>query len=448
MAPPKMHYYFYHHLLARACRVRASVRLGFVLVFAILTSELLSYGNCAPTGTDYQPSFQGGGFCLVDNNACQKEDGEFLESPSQVFNQLGCQQRCHDHAICEWWTWYEAQEWDSATRGVCNLFRSCGSRNSSCTFCYTGDRSCYRDENEQQVSAIIGGIFFETSINDVEVIEQSGHCKPGLVEDTPPEWVRWGHASATVGSSLYVCGGRDNFEIKNSCLRYDIVNRVWENDVSPMKFSRQGAKAVEAYGELYILGGHNGTHALNSVEIFNYEDGTWRQLEVPMVHPRADHCTATHEDGIYVLGGRSSPDSGLEASMELFNITTSQWSELKAPNLTRADHSCAFIENGLLVAGGRDLSGNNIRAVDFLNLTNHQWQPMAEMVNERYAFGLTVMNDTATAVGGHNGVTALKSAEQYSIGVNEWTLLELELDNARSEFSITGIPLSLLPEGC
>ncbi|TRY77829.1 hypothetical protein TCAL_07835 [Tigriopus californicus] len=346
------------------------------------------------------------------------------------------------------WTWYEAQEWDSSTRGVCHLFQSCGSRNTSCTFCYTGDRSCYRDETEQRVSAIIGGIFFETSINDVEVIEQSGHCKPGLVEDTPPEWVRWGHASATVGSSLYVCGGRDNFEIKNSCLRYDIVRRVWENDVSPMKFSRQGAKAVEAYGELYIMGGHNGTHALSSVEIFNYEDGTWRQLDVPMIHPRADHCTATHEDGIYALGGRSLPDSGLVASMEVFNITTGQWSELKPPNLTRADHSCAFMENGLLVAGGRDLSGNNIGTVDFFNLTNHQWQPMAEMVIERYAFGLTVMNDSATAVGGHNGVTALKSAEQYSMGMNEWRLLELELDNARSEFSITGIPLSLLPEGC
>ena len=64
---------------------------------------------------------------------------------------------------------------------------------------------------------------------------------------------RFGANMASLGSSLYVCGGGDEASRLNTAERYDSFNNVWI-PVEPMSCKRNGVGIASCGGKLYAIG--------------------------------------------------------------------------------------------------------------------------------------------------------------------------------------------------
>ncbi len=294
----------------------------------------------------------------------------------------------------------------------------------------------------------------EFPVQNVELLQRSGHCRPNAVADLPPGWARSGLASASVNTNIYACGGTtvDSYAT-SSCISYftELTEGTW-NMERPMDQARTNAAAVEAYGQLFVIGGEDeDRNLLATVEVFDYYAGEWRYSK-PMTKGRSQHCAARFEDGIFVIGGLVEGE--VSQSVEIFNLTTRRWEELEEqPLKARMQHSCTVItkEDGrpaLLVTGGTDKEGRTLSSAEIFDLFTSAWSEADSLKTARASFALTVLDGRAVAVGGKSSEGAdLGGAEVYSVAKDAWEVdEELELAVARSSFSAAGV--SYIAGGC
>ena len=349
------------------------------------------------------------------------------------------------------WTWHEAGSDLSPLQ--CHLFTECLARNVTCRFCYTDRHDCFAIfSNSSAASAVIGGQndVGGVPVDEVEVIENEGHCNPELVADLPPHWTRKGLASATVGTRLYVCGGRrqETNLVDDTCLFYDIFQRVWNSDLPAMSEAKTGASAVDVYGELFIIGGKNEFNSLATVESFNKESRSWRHV-IDMPSPRSDHCSVRIKDLVYIIGGWDLAHNQMVSEFLVLNTTTRLWYQLPTPNIPRRNHACVVVDGGILVAGGKDFNGISLSSTTFYKISSREWLEKSSMSSPRSSFGLALLEGKITAMGGNDGHSILGSVEEFRMEQNTWSVSEnLQLNVARWQFDTTNVLVNLIPGGC
>merc|ERR1719357_76944 len=114
--------------------------------------------------------------------------------------------------------------------------------------------------------------------------------------------------SATVGSTIYVFGGKGSLLSQaplKSCEKLDTLRTPlnWER-IAPMKTGRGGAGAAVVDGKILVVGGFSGLTSLSSVEVYNPSTNTW-QMGPSLKAPRSCMGVAVLEGTVYVAGGKT-----------------------------------------------------------------------------------------------------------------------------------------------
>lgn len=175
-----------------------------------------------------------------------------------------------------------------------------------------------------------------------------------------------GLASATIGGTVYVMGGRDsqNSQLGNVAA-FDTSAGSWVTlpDLLTPR-TRLTAQAVD--GIIYTFGGYYGEgnsetfHYVNSaaVEAFNPSTGTWKPL-TPMTTARNDLSSAVVDGIIYVIGGScGSQGTGQLCNLvQAYDPATDSWTDVTPMNEPRAGQGSVAIKGAIWTFDGDDNQG-------------------------------------------------------------------------------------------
>ena len=176
---------------------------------------------------------------------------------------------------------------------------------------------------------------------------------------------------------LYITGG------ENSWCQTRVYNPVlaeWKK-VAQMKTGRAAHCAVVLQKHIYVIGGHNGTTCHNSVECYNPSTDQWKTIP-SMSNARRFAAAATAHGKIVVVGGYSDMSASLntEASCEMFNPSTNEWSLVASPAFPRA--ACSIVSMGdiIYLFGGRN-EEYDLKTVMRFDVQSNEWREVAVMPN-------------------------------------------------------------------
>jgi len=187
---------------------------------------------------------------------------------------------------------------------------------------------------------------------------------------------RYSSAAASVGSSVYTFGGKDEEGCTLNTMEYLIVQagvNHWQVGPS-MEVPRAECAAVAVGSKIYVMGGSNGySPALSTCEVFDTELMTWSTMP-QMIHGRAG-CGATCVGGkIVVLGGSNGGEK--LSTVEMFDPATNTWTLISSMNAARS-HFAVVHCAGYVYAmyGSSSRRGVERMPVKFLN----ERQPQVEI---------------------------------------------------------------------
>lgn len=234
-------------------------------------------------------------------------------------------------------------------------------------------------------------------------------------------------ALAEVSGKIYVFGG---FKYPDSGpTAWQPIDNVWEYDpgadtwkaLAPLPTKRGSPNAVVANGKVHIIGGagfHPGSketvvhparphRSLGTHEVYDPATNSW---EARQSMPTArNHAAAGFVNGkIYVIGGRIGAAFITRASntdiVEVYDVATDQWGDLKAPMPTSRSASAWGVHKGqIYVAGGEQRTNEfqrTFRAVESYNPANNRWTRLPSMMFPRHGLAGDIINGKFHLVSG------------------------------------------------
>uniref|UniRef100_A0A182N6W3 Kelch-like protein diablo n=1 Tax=Anopheles dirus TaxID=7168 RepID=A0A182N6W3_9DIPT len=257
------------------------------------------------------------------------------------------------------------------------------------------------------------------------------------IPDEDPAGPRAYYGAACIGRHLYFVGGYDGVEHFNTCRRFDMVQKSWE-EIAPMHCRRCYVSVVALDGMIYALGGYNGSTRHNSAERYDPRTNQWTTI-APMGSLRSDADTCTLNGMIYITGGFNGHECLNTA--EMYDPQANTWSPLPPMLHRRSGVSCTALGGSVYAVGG--FNGLiRLNSCERYDLTTRRWTACKEMYHQRSNFGLEVIDDMLFAIGGYDGVSAIAYVECYSPDTNEW-LGATDLSMMRSAFravTVSGLP--------
>lgn len=234
-------------------------------------------------------------------------------------------------------------------------------------------------------------------------------------------------ALAEVNGKIYVFGG---FKYPDSGpAAWQPMDNVWEYDagadtwkaLAALPTKRGSPNAVVANGKIHIIGGagfHPGSketvvhparphRSLGTHEVYDPASNTW-ETKQPMPTAR-NHAAAGFVSGkIYIIGGRIGSAFITRASnidiVEVYDVATDQWGDLKAPMPTGRSASAWGVHKGLIyVAGGEQRTSQyqrTFRAVEAYNPANNRWTQLPPMEFPRHGLAGDIVNGKFHLVSG------------------------------------------------
>lgn len=265
-----------------------------------------------------------------------------------------------------------------------------------------------------------------------------GWTPKGLVYEYDPAGDQWtkkknmpiaSHhvALAELNGKIYVIGGF--IKPAKGPTAWEPIDNVWEYDpaadswkaLAPLPGKRGSTNAVVANGKIHVIGGaglHPGSkevslhparphRSLGTHEVYDPAANSWTAKQ-PMPTAR-NHAAAGFVNGkIYVIGGRVGAAFITRASntdiVEVYDVATDQWGDLKAPMPTARSASAWGVYNGLIyVAGGEQRTSDfqrTFRAVEAYNPANNRWIKLAPMQFPRHGLAGDIVNGKFHLVSG------------------------------------------------
>eukprot|EP00127_Corallochytrium_limacisporum_P004818 Clim_evm1s183 gene=Clim_evmTU1s183 len=283
------------------------------------------------------------------------------------------------------------------------------------------------------------------------------------------------HATAAVGNSLYICGGRpegDDFgRAMDSCEIYNTVtNTIAAGPTFPVKVSDFAAVGVD--GKAFFFGGWENEYAYtfdNAYTLNNNGDG-WTEIG-SLNTGRGDFGAAADSEGkIYAVGGFHLPQGSTDFVADLVVLADVEVLDPTAENPTwdnnvvsemaqaRGDQAVAPMQNGefIVAVGGeqKDELFNHIATshAEVLDVTSGSWTTIADMPSNRFRFA--AVEDPSTGhvlvMGGHSqGKAVLDLNERLVVqeGLNAAELTTLTEDGleALHRYSVSHTAISDQP---
>ena len=179
----------------------------------------------------------------------------------------------------------------------------------------------------------------------------------------------------TFNEVLYVTGGENNW---NRTQAYNPSLDEWK-EVESMQTGRAGHCSIVLQKHIYVIAGHNGTECLNSVECYDPSTDQWKAI-ASISKPRRFAAAATSCGKILVVGGYSDMSDSLatEASCEIYDPSTNQWSLVSSPAFPRAACGIVSMDDKIYLFGGRN-EEQFMKTVDCFDVQCNEWHEFAEM---------------------------------------------------------------------
>jgi len=192
---------------------------------------------------------------------------------------------------------------------------------------------------------------------------------------------RAGCAAASIGSLLYVSGGRVHENVQRTSERFDIHVGRWER-LPEVPTARSGCAAVSLFGLLYVIGGKGDDgQILTTMERFDPSIGWWQRMPSTST-PRSACAAGTAAGKIYVVGGFS----GLEgvASVEAFDPMIGQWEEHQSMLTWRIGAASATADGKLFILGGKTEMETALQS-EYMDVATGRWAWMP-LMPERHVY--------------------------------------------------------------
>ncbi|WP_210415639.1 kelch repeat-containing protein [Bdellovibrio sp. ZAP7] len=178
-------------------------------------------------------------------------------------------------------------------------------------------------------------------------------------------------------------------------------------------------------GRILVIGGvslDSSIAALKSVEIFDPTTSRWTDA-APLAQARARHTATLLGNGkILVVGG--SDQSTYYATAELFDPSTNTWSSAGTMTVMRSDHSATLLQDGrVLIAGGATSAGSFTASMEIYDPATSSWSSAGTNLPEpRMNHAAVLLNSGKVFfVGGQNPPVVLTTTAIYDpMGAPTW----------------------------
>ncbi len=269
-------------------------------------------------------------------------------------------------------------------------------------------------------------------------------------EMNPPPSQLSRHATAVVGSNIYVMGGQTaiNSSMSNKMYRLDAASGNWTTLTSSSMPGNGYANTTAAYvnGRIYLPGGYDGLNSISNIHrVYTIAYELWSTAASPSGSPLAWSQAIPVSNGYYLTGGSSytgntlpppsmnPPTSTLGVSnrMLFYNISTNAWETKPSMQASRFAHTAGLVGGKICVAGGlqMDTNGDSMLVTNGECYSGGAWTYTHDMNEPRFAaasavgadgkwyvFGGLTVNDSGHVIGA-------ASSEVYDPATNKWTLL-------------------------
>ncbi|KAI7839120.1 hypothetical protein COHA_007124 [Chlorella ohadii] len=312
-----------------------------------------------------------------------------------------------------------------------------------------------------------------------EVVVEGSWVSPYISSDKRPP-PRYEHATALVGSELYIIGGNYGGRYLNDTWALNLENLTWKAFVSGGKSSAAlpassapaggappppapltpiaGHVVVPWHGSLVLVGGHmKAKDALPEmpVRLLDPKAGTWSVVECSaeegeeLPKPRGGHSGLLVGSRLFVFGGEDVMRRPL-GELLVLDLATWRWSRPEtsgtAPGPRSAHAAALYSDRYMLVFGGGSVAHCN-NELWMLDTETMEWsQPEAEgpVPPPRAGHAGAILGDTWFIVGGGNNTSGC--ADMYALDLSplgagpvQWTLV----GNTPVESAIASEGLSL-----
>ncbi len=163
-----------------------------------------------------------------------------------------------------------------------------------------------------------------------------------------------GYGLAAFDGELYLFGGWDGQNYRNTVYMYDPTTDTWEQR-TPMPTTRAFCGVAEAGGRIFVIGGMNGDQPVDANEIYspsrdNKDNNPWTS-GFPIPESRNGIRAANIADTIYVFGGESQNSNRVGL---IYFPQTNIWQSLEtSPYPLGEDFGMTVIGTNLYFVGGK-----------------------------------------------------------------------------------------------
>ncbi|CAG7890085.1 nitrile-specifier protein 2 [Brassica rapa] len=230
-------------------------------------------------------------------------------------------------------------------------------------------------------------------------VEQKGQA-PGL---------RCSHAIAQVGNKIYAFGGEliPNQPIDKDLYVFDLETRTWS--ISPATgdvphLSCLGVRMVSIGSTLYVFGGRDASRKYNGFYSFDTTKNEWKLLtpveEGPI--PRSFHSMAADENNVYVFGGVSATER--LKNLDAYNIVDQKWVQCATPGESvsiRGGAGLEVVQGKVWVVYG--FNGCEVDDVHYYDPVEDKWtqvETFGEKPSARSVFASAVVGKHIVIFGG------------------------------------------------
>nr|WP_245157032.1 kelch repeat-containing protein [Anaerovorax sp. IOR16] len=296
---------------------------------------------------------------------------------------------------------------------------------------------------------VFGG---DTTINGVGGIENKVEiydiATKKWTQGKPMPTARSYAAAVTIGSKIFVMGGRNDEGLLDTVEIYDTVNNTWESGI-PLPTPRSHFGSVSVGDKIYVLGGSDNVKMLNTLDIYDTQSKTWSTGE-PMPTKRYGLTASVVGNYIYAIGGATTNiQAGIVDKMEIYDIKNNTWTVGKPMSTARRNAVAAVIGNKIFAIGGFGESGY-IKTVEIYDTMEDAWTNgpsieatrsnagAATIKNKIYVIGGYYPTDTMISLQVGAQTTTLKLSVLLNIGENVQLSTSYNLaDNANYTWSST-----------
>ncbi|EKM49887.1 uncharacterized protein PHACADRAFT_214403 [Phanerochaete carnosa HHB-10118-sp] len=303
---------------------------------------------------------------------------------------------------------------------------------------------------------LFGGLVGETTRNDLYLFSTQDLSSTLVQTRGEIPSPRVGHASAIVGSVLFVWGGdtKTNDSTKSTDKQDDglyllnLVSREWTrvNVYGPAPIGRYGHAVAMVGSKFFMFGGQVDGEFLNDLWAFDLHSlrtkAVWKKVELaegsPRPAQRTGHICVPYGEKIVLFGGTDYQFHYNDTW--IFDISTRTWSELTCIGFIpspREGHAAAIVDDDVYIFGGRGVDGKDLGDLQAFKLSNQRWymfQKMGPAPSARSGHAMASVGSRVFVFGGLGGesLNAAKPEDHRIVHVLDTECIKYPASTGRS----------------